>query len=57
MKGDEEDTDLVTAVRGNPCVHHLREMLRAKKELVAQMNRMCNTFLGDSQQSNNILIL
>jgi hypothetical protein len=46
----EEDVELVTAVGDNTCTHMLQEMLRAKKELLSQMNRMCNSFLGDTLQ-------
>ena len=56
MKGGQVvqgDTDEATAVRDNPCSQILREMLRAKKELLSQLNRMTTSFLGDTQQCND----
>lgn len=45
-----DEPDIVTTVRDNPCTQMLRERLRAKKELLAKMTRMCYSFLGDTQQ-------
>ncbi|CAI8018572.1 hypothetical protein GBAR_LOCUS11259 [Geodia barretti] len=50
MQGEGEEADFLTAVRGNPNAPLLREMLRAKKDLLTKMNRMYNSFLGDTQQ-------
>ena len=45
-----EVSDVLTAVRGDPCANLLQEMLRTKKELLAQMNRMCSSFIGDTEE-------
>ncbi|CAI8053782.1 hypothetical protein GBAR_LOCUS29384 [Geodia barretti] len=50
MQGEGEEADFLTAVRGNPNAPLLREILRAKKDLLTKMNRMYNSFLGDTQQ-------
>ena len=52
MQGEGEEADFLTAVRGNPNAPLLREILRAKKDLLTKMNRMYNSFLGDTQQCN-----
>ena len=50
-QGEEVDeADIVTAVRENACTQLLRERLRAKKELLTQLTRMCYSFCGDTQQ-------
>ena len=50
MQGEGEEADLLTAVRGNRSAPLLQEMLRAKKDLLTKINRMYNSFLGDTQQ-------
>ena len=44
----EEDAELAAAFREDPRLQLLRKRLTAKRELLSQLNRMYNAFLGDS---------
>ena len=57
IQGEADEADIVTAVREHPHMQLLRDRLKAKKELLSQINRMCYSFLGDSRQSKTHCII